>query len=670
MKGTIFLPKLDGGLATAVIREELNPDQSPEMLNMISDQFGNIRTRRNNTFIGLTKAGGAGPWELINYRKADGTEQLLMVNGGDLYVWTGTTSDIFASAWGSAVTNSSGVFATGTARISSVQYQGRLYMTDGLGVRVKYNGTHLLNWGVATPGVAPTLAIGVGGTLNGNYYYGYTDIDEDGVESSVSPTSLVISVSTNGVFVTMPAVPTGIGAVASRNIYRTAANGTTLQLLALQTPANTVYSDTGAVADNALGVLAPTDNGRPPSNVRVVIAFKDRLWMAVDNASVVAPNFDRLYYCEATQPGTWSALGYINFTATNEKVKGLAPTGDQIFVIKERSIWELDVLDATDPSNWFVKKTNVNFGGEAPFAVVPYDNYFLVLNRTQFMVLGHQGVMMSSYRTQYEGLYSNNASRYIYDMVQQFTLARFDYVSAINYNNRVWITLSISSSSIFAGSGQAGTTYNNLVLIFDYLRGDAKMTTGGWFPLNGAAMSIDAFARYGSNLYGISRFASSVYQLDSNDLGHDTLNTSGSSTDVFLQGFVTKAMEGQKGHMNERKLSRALRLNARRIDFNLFGTTPVFYALYFPDVGGTTAIVANSFVTTNLTWSTVALPTNGQNVPADYLVNCNRLNIGLRHLIGITNRKPDTGVLQDYSISLYRITEEYDTLGTPKRGGF
>ncbi len=114
----------------------------------------------------------------------------------------------------------------------------------------------------AKPTAAPTLSLGSAGNPPGLYYYVHTSVNASGVETLISPYAGPISALGNKVNVGLPAADS---VTASRNVYRSADNGTPDPSSAIwRLVGNLPGNGAGTFVDNvddavwATGKLAPT----------------------------------------------------------------------------------------------------------------------------------------------------------------------------------------------------------------------------------------------------------------------------------------------------------------------------------------------------------------------------------------------------------------------------
>jgi hypothetical protein len=177
--------------------------------------------------------------------------------------------------------------------------------------------------GGSAPSAAPTLAEGVAGNLTGTYRYVITFYDSTtGWESSPSDISSSLTVTAKKI--ELSAIPTTIDrtGIDKVKIYRTIGTGEApYRPVATINLGTTTYSDD--IADSALPNTdtAPDfgDHDPPPDNAYIVAAYKQRLWIAVDNE----------LYSSKPDDGTGVPLEYFSSLKRKEvfeeKITGLAP---------------------------------------------------------------------------------------------------------------------------------------------------------------------------------------------------------------------------------------------------------------------------------------------------------------------------------------------------------
>jgi hypothetical protein len=246
---------------------------------------------------------------------------------------------------------------------SCVEYNNILYFvsrSDQQDIQKRYDKTNLHNIGNTGPAAAPTVADeGSAGNPDGTYNYKYTYVDSNGKESSASPVSADISVTTNRINVTV--VASTDSKVSSINIYRL---GGTLSAWyqVVSGEANTDHTYIDDIADSALSTLFDADGNDPPPNLQYITEHFERI---VGSRTGTNPNstwFTREYEPEYWGDGTDNQylLGGI------DENTGILSWGRVIVYFKRGQIY---VLEGTDPASWFRRRSNSSKGNIAPYAI-------------------------------------------------------------------------------------------------------------------------------------------------------------------------------------------------------------------------------------------------------------------------------------------------------------
>lgn len=126
--------------------------------------------------------------------------------------------------------------------------------------------------GVNPPTVALTSAAGAAGLLTGNYYWKYTFVNADEVESNPGPASTVLALTSDVASLTVPVDASAGNTTAKRRIYRTVAGGSVYKYVAeIADNATTSYTD--STTDAALGSLMLDNNNIPPAVCTMLYQF-------------------------------------------------------------------------------------------------------------------------------------------------------------------------------------------------------------------------------------------------------------------------------------------------------------------------------------------------------------------------------------------------------------
>ncbi len=144
--------------------------------------------------------------------------------------------------------------------------------------------------GVVVPTTKLTVATGASGVLNATYSYKYTNVNDQGHESSPSAVSSDVVPSSEKVDLTDILVgPTG---TSSRKIYRTTGGGA-LYLFLVEIADNTTTIYTDNIADASLGILVEDDNTVPSDTIQHIWADSSRVFLLdTDGNTIWASKID------------------------------------------------------------------------------------------------------------------------------------------------------------------------------------------------------------------------------------------------------------------------------------------------------------------------------------------------------------------------------------------
>lgn len=141
--------------------------------------------------------------------------------------------------------------------------------------------------GVVAPVAALTANTGAAGVLTGVYIYVYTNVNDQGHESTISATATVTLAAQKGALTNIAVGPTG---TVSRRVYRTTAGGASyLFLTTIADNTTTTYTDN--TADSGLGTSAPLDHDVPPTGIAHIAAARERVALLSTDGLTV-------YFCQ------------------------------------------------------------------------------------------------------------------------------------------------------------------------------------------------------------------------------------------------------------------------------------------------------------------------------------------------------------------------------------
>jgi hypothetical protein len=516
----------DGGKNSKYERSIIAPNESPDCANVVFTN-GAVETRPGYTRVNTTSAGSFVCDALFTRRADSGAETLCAWYGGNFYT-LGTTSL-------NTVPSGQSVFTAGI-RVGHTLYENHAFMGNGGAIPYKYNGTDFTRHGIYPPTATASVASnGVGAlTASGQYQYKVTYVNSALAEGDLGPATATFVISTTSGqnrISSLPVAPQSWG-VSARRVYRNA-NGSTVFKRVGEVANNTATTFDDNVADAALGVTAPTDNGVPP-NYSFILYHQNRLFMN-DPAN---PNF--LWFTELGEPYT---VGSTNFIKAGDQagdiVKGAAVYDNSIVILCEKSAWIVYMPD-TDPTDWKVVKAKASFGSKSPYCVLEYDNKLLFVATQNdkiagFAALSGDTVEPSASLLTTSSAGSNLKSDRIEPDVFEIQETYIGNISGIVYQNQAYITVTYGS----------GATTNNRVYLMDFsIENLSKKQRESWVPWTG--MNAAQFAVYGGLLYfGSSTANGRLYRMTPTGYNDD-----GAAIDSY---FWTKEFAGFDDETNFNK---------------------------------------------------------------------------------------------------------------------
>lgn len=221
---------------------------------------------------------------------------------------------------------------------------------------------------LSAPSSAPAASVSTtSGNPNGTYQYVVTYIT--GVVESYTrtvhvtgetlPSAASSSVTTSGAYeinVTIPVGPTG---TIGRRLYRTQSGGSTF-LFDQEIDDNTTTQVVDNIADNSLGVAAPTQNTTGTwlkiGNITLGNTSGSSAWVSPAGAAALASSLTAQTLSPTGLPGATAASSYVGATASGAPTTGTFAVGD--FVIDQSgAVWVCTA--AGSPGTWTKTGPNV-----------------------------------------------------------------------------------------------------------------------------------------------------------------------------------------------------------------------------------------------------------------------------------------------------------------------
>lgn len=527
-KFDVIIKRFDGGLNTKATPLHVKSDQSPDLQNVMFDDFGSVETRRGRAPFLDTAIGSAVIDGLHSYVRGTGTAEMIAGANGSIWRVSGNTAVTVAS--------SQSQYTAGVP-VHFLTFQDQLFISNG-GIRpYKYNGTEFIHWGVSSPSAA-TVAVNSAGTLVGTYQYWITGVNSNSVESVVGTATTTIILATQRAYLTeIPVYATSAG-VNTKNIYRnTNAAFSTALLLTNIANATTVYEDNNS--DSTLPVTtAPTDK-LPPRQFTGMVTIFERVF-AFSNTGTVRST---LFYTDVGSPEIFPALNIIKVHEDDGmEIAGLAILSNAVIIAKNDGFGNgktyLLYLPTATAADWSIQELNTDYGGQAVKAMTNFSNYLMFLNKYGIFDLN-------------EATLGNIGSDALsFNIEPDVALIRDTFLKnsvAITYKNKVWLSVP---------SGATQTT-NNQILQYDFIRGRDlnSRSLGSWSRFD--SHDINDFTIHEGELYGGSALGDGkVYKLDTG------YNDDSSAID---SSFLTAPISGKKEHTYHTKVWRHLYITVEAV---------------------------------------------------------------------------------------------------------
>lgn len=516
---------LDGGLNNKYQRSIISDNESPECLNVVFDN-GGVETRYGSTKLNSTLIASSTIDGLYTRYDRTGAESMIAFCNAGMHVWNGAT---FVS-----VPSALSVFTAGQ-RVCGAQYENHLFISTGGTVPYKYNGSDFTRHGVYPPTATHAVATAAtGNILTGGYTWRVTYVNSQSVESDLGPVAATwTGAAQNAALTAIPVAPQSFG-VSSRRLYRTLTGGTSYKRLAtINDNTTTTYED--GIADAALGVAAPTDNGVPP-NYLAIVQHHNRLFMITGTDNL-------LWYTEWGEPYTVASVNFRPMGDDSGDIpKGLSVHNDMVVVTGDKNHYFLYMPDPTDDTTWQDRKSQSGLGSLSRFALPQFDNKMLLPAVENDKFVGF--AFVSGFDVEKSATFltvatagSKQASDRIEPDMYLIQSAYLSNISAIVYKSKLWIAVTYGTSQ----------TKNNRIYQYDFnIDVLSKRQIGSWVPFTGTPMQISQFTVYDGNLYGgTANSTGFVYQLDDGTYNDDSV-----AIDSY---FWTKEFSGNKEDYNVTK---------------------------------------------------------------------------------------------------------------------
>lgn len=411
------------GMRTDLEKGDLGPEWFSDVVNF---DFGSGRGIDRVLYPGEVVTLAAEPDGFYEYRYLDDSNvlqtQQICAAGGTIYKeWKTTPVSVYTGM--------------NTGPVQFEVYQDKLWIVNGQDYPVVYDGVYA--WQAGAPRAIDAL---VAGNLNGAYYYAITYVTAAG-EFVIDTVSNMITVTNSQMTL---AIPVGWSDVTSRKIYRTAAGGTTLKLVATVAN-NTDIEYTDNILDASLGADIAQSN-KPYTRSRWITTSANRLFLSGD------PKYPtQMYYTETglLVADTDNFADITNVGGDNTSITGMIRDYDKIILGSEKDLYIADGF--ADPVT--VTPTRANIGVLSGYSMqsVPNEDGFpggILFISTSFDMRLFSGNFAEDLATSLDNLATNNWSAVLensmnYDMESvtntDIRAAFYRYKYYLIVNGQIWV---------------------------------------------------------------------------------------------------------------------------------------------------------------------------------------------------------------------------------------
>lgn len=317
------------------------------------DLPGSVVKRDPVTYFNSTSIGDGATTGLYRYYTSTGIAVWIATNG--------TTASVGTDIGGTFTTIRSNL--TSSKRHTFETYQDLLIASNGFDNPWVYDGDGV-TWELGACRAEATTA--AGSLSAGSYYYSVTIGGSD--EYVCGAVSNTVTASASGT-IELSHIPLGPLGTTARKVYRTAANGSALLLVAT-IGNNTATTYTDIIADASLGAAYPSVNDDMPKGAEIRI-HRERAFITRDPSS---PN--KIYYSLAYLPHyiqQTTQLSYMQISAEDgDEISGIPIQLGVMVCIKKNSIRKLHItspVSGADPTTWYADDPIAWIGSPSPWSI-------------------------------------------------------------------------------------------------------------------------------------------------------------------------------------------------------------------------------------------------------------------------------------------------------------
>lgn len=441
---SLQVDEFKGGVNTLYSETRLKANEAKEATNLMLDEDGVWKVRwgtkdYNSTGLFTETLDGIG-----EYKKSDGTRELIVVADGKVYV--------FDPAAGTKTEISGATFTQGT-RAVMLQMSGYLYIANGTDNLARYDGSTLSTYSALTTPAWDGTPIARTGLSAGNYtyYYRVSAVNAIGESLAVAETSITTDKIRDG-WDSSNYLTLGWADVSGATRYVIYFGETSGYLEKLAESSISSYVDDGTATPNPY-IEPPTSNTSAGPLFRSMIISGNRLWATGDPS-----NLQRVYYT-----GTGVNLGNFAPGYGGGWIDLEAGGRDQCIAVRDYgatttlnstphvfcktddgkgSIWKITMtsveIGSTTISVPIPSKLISRSGTPAERSVVYVENDIYFLNPDGVFVLGYEPNILNVMR-------SNEISTKISPYIEDLYEPSIDKSSAFYYQGKVLFSVPTSS---------------------------------------------------------------------------------------------------------------------------------------------------------------------------------------------------------------------------------
>jgi hypothetical protein len=568
-KHIIEVSVFDAGLNTKAQAINLPPGQSPDLKNVVFDDFGSVSIRpgiktHNSSIMSSFASGSWAVMGLTSYKPSTMSALLLAFSNGTTWVLTGNATSP------ASVPSSTGVWPL-NQYVESVVFQELCFMVSKDYQPYKFNGVEFTKMGVSAPTWQAAFTSDAVGNLDGAYKYVFWGVNSYGAEGDYGVETAEVTLTSGQARITgINTAPISAG-INTWKVGRNSAGATGVYWY-LTDVTNGTTSFTDNLADSSLVELAPIDQGYP-RQFQFITAYGGRVWGAYQ---------DYLWFSNSNQPEEFPSENFIRVgRGDGMDISAITPFMGMIVISKadnagQTSLYTLVIGDSVtfaDPESWYLKFISNGSGAESHRAVVAFSNYLMLPNRYGVHLFDGNAIALAASESSNGVIASENIANAVSDRFKMSlpasTTVPMKAESAIKWDGRILLSHPRDTDQAYR---------NSQTLAYDYQRvGGKGARNGSWteFPSRAASQ----FAIHEGKLFGGGPDSGYIYQWDNGEQYQNFLDLGS----LMAAYYVTAPFHGADGHESYSKDFRWVIFSERGGQPGGDSNNPVVTATFYVD---------------------------------------------------------------------------------------